>query len=268
MSITNQLATALPVFQKPQSELGPQAWRNPTFPAPRMDQLLEDNSWLPDDSLLLGMGEDNRPLSLDVYDPRTGSILITGDKHCGKTAFLRMLAYSANLKMGSGEIQFLVLTHATHEWREVEGLPGCMGVWPAGHVLAARSLNRLIPWCGHDREDARTVVLLLIDGLDTLILSDSIARPELRWLFRYGPEYRIWTIATFNAGRLPRFASWCEYFGLMIFGSIRQPRLAGILTGVNDSKLSSLLPGIQFSLRKPEGWMKFWIPSIDERTSG
>jgi hypothetical protein len=71
-------------------------------------------------------------------------------------------------------------------------------------------------------------------------------------------------VATFNAGRLPRFASWLELFGLFIYGTIRQPNLAEALTGDAAADLQSLFPGLQFSLRKPDGWLKFSIPSFDQ----
>jgi hypothetical protein len=53
----------------------------------------------------------------------------------------------------------------------------------------------------------------------------------------------------------------------LIFGFIRQPNLAEALTGETNTDLQSLFPGVQFSLRKPEGWLKFWIPSNNDERS-
>jgi hypothetical protein len=267
MSISDQFTLALQVFRELETELGQRKRDVPPPPAPGIEQLVQDAGSLPADSLLLGIAADGLPLLLDLYDPAPGPVLVTGDKGCGKTAFLQMLAQTSDLMPGPGDVQFGVITHAPEEWTEVEALPGSMGVWPAAHSSAGRFLNRLVAWGGHPHNDGRTVALLLVDGLDALALSDSVTRQDLRWLLTYGPEHRIWPVVTFNAGRAPRFASWLELFGLFIYGAIRQPNLAEALTGDASADLQSLFPGLQFSLHKPDGWLKFWIPSFNQGRS-
>jgi hypothetical protein len=267
MSVSDQFTLALKVFRDLESELGQRTRETPPPPSPTIEQLMQDLGPLPDGSLLLGVAADGLPLLLNLYDPAPGPILVAGDRRSGKTAFLQTLARASDLAPDPGEIQFGVLTNHPGEWSEIEALPGSMGVWPATHSSAARYLNRLVAWGEHPGNDGHTAVLLLIDGLDTLILSESITRQDLMWLLSYGPEHRIWPVATFNSGRLPRFASWMQSFGLLIFGYVSQPNLAEVLTGDSAADLNSLLPGVQFSLRNPDGWLKFWIPSINQERS-
>jgi hypothetical protein len=264
MSITDQFSLALKVFREIESELGQGTREAPPPPSPSLDQLTHDLGPLPEGSLLLGVAADGLPLLLGLYDPAPGPVLVTGDKRSGKTAFLQTLARATDLTPEPGEIQFGVLTNYPGEWTAIETLPGSMGIWPAAHGSAGRYLNRLVAWGGHPGNDGRTAVLLLIDGLDTLILSESVTRQDLMWLLSYGPEHRIWPVATINAARLPRFASWLQFFGLSIFGYVSQPDLAEGLTGDSAADLHGLIPGVQFSLRNPDGWLKFWIPSTSQ----
>ena len=264
MSTSDQFSLALKVFREVEAELGKRTRETLPPPSPTIEQVMQDLGLLPDGSLLLGVATDGLPLLLNLYDPAPGPILVTGDKRSGKTAFLQTIARASDLAPDPGEIQFGVITNHPDEWTAIESLSGSMGIWPAAHSSAARYLNRLVAWGEHPGNDGRTAVLLLLDGLDTLILSESIARQDLMWLLSYGPEHRIWPVATFNSGRLPRFASWMEYFGLTIFGYINQPNLAEVLTGDAAADLNGLIPGVQFSLHNPEGWLRFWIPSITQ----
>jgi hypothetical protein len=266
MSISDQFTLALKVFRDLETEFGQRTRETPPPPSPSIEQLMQDLGPLPDESLLLGVAADGLPLLLNLYDPAPGPILVTGDRRSGKTAFLQTLARASDLTPDPGEIQFGVITNFPDEWGAIESLSGSMGVWPATHSSAARYLNRLVAW-GEQSDDRRTAVLLLIDGLDTLILSESVTRQDLMWLLSYGPEHRIWPVATFNSGRLPRFASWMQYFGLLIFGYVSQPNLAEVLTGNSAAELNGLIPGVQFSLCNPEGWLRFWIPSITQERS-
>lgn len=264
MSIAEQFSTALSVFRAFEKEHGRSREPIPAPPAPDLDQVLEQTGTLPAGTVLLGLADDGVPLVLNLYDPLPGAILVAGDRGCGKTGLLRMMASAADRMPGADDVQFGVITHATEEWLDLEALPGCMGVWPSSHAAAGNYLDRLVYWGQHPQNDGRTVVMLLIDGLDALLLSDGPAAASLRWLLSRGPRWYIWPVATFNAGRLPRFLPWMERFGMHIFGSIRQANLAEALTADPAVDLAMLFPGLQFAMSRPDGdWMKFWIPAVD-----
>ena len=59
-----------------------------------MEQIEPLAAWntLPESTLLLGFGEENVTLMLDLHSPAAGSLLVAGDRGCGKTSLLRMLA--------------------------------------------------------------------------------------------------------------------------------------------------------------------------------
>jgi len=186
---------------------------------------------------------------------------VAGDGGSGKTAFLRSLAQASDLQ-NPGEIQFGMLTPFLEEWAVLETLSNCLGIWPAYHVAACNFLSQLVSWA-YVLPKCQQVVLILFDGLDLLAASGLQVQQDLRWLLMYGPERQIWLVVTVNPGRLTRLENWLVYFRTRILGHVKRPQTARLLVGDPEIDLAALLPGRQFGLLRPEGWLKFCLPTAE-----
>jgi NACHT domain len=249
MSSTDQFLIALQAFQELQSELHPPE-ETAVFVDPDPLQVAE----LPPGSLLLGLGEDVHPLTLDLYDPAPGPILVAGDGGCGKTTFLKSLAAASD---SLPDVQFGVVTPFPEEWKDQEALPGCLGIWPSYHPSSGDFLERLVSWA-EVLPATRQAVLLFVDGLD-LMLREPPARHQLRWLLAHGPGTQVWPLVTVNPGHMARLGSMLDYFTTRILGHTRTARTMRLLTDDPALDLCSLAPGVQFYLVGKDESLRFWI---------
>jgi hypothetical protein len=259
MSITDQFLLAVQAYREIQTELHPKAAASPSKEnAPDADGSDNSPQILPDGSLLLGLAEDGLPLMLDLYDPAPGPLLVAGDRRSGKTAFLKSLARASDLR-DPGEIQFGVVTPFPEEWEDEEALSNCLGIWPAYHPSSQDFLSQVVSWADALAR-SRQVILVMVDGFDLLNAGDTKLQHDLRWLFLYGPERQAWPVVTVNPGRLNHLDTWLDYFQTRILGRVSRYQTARLLLDKSHADLSTLEPGIQYGLSRPEGWMKFWLP--------
>jgi hypothetical protein len=253
MSTTDQFLLALQAYQEIQAELCQQEEIAPAAtPVPVQVEPVADGS------LLLGLGEDGLPLTLNLYDPTPGPLLVAGDGGCGKTALLQSLA---GVSDASPDIQFGVLTPFPEEWRGLEAMPNNLGIWPAYHPAAGDFLAQLVSWA-EALPETRQAVLLLVDGLELMSL-DSTTRYLLRWLLVNGPERQVWPVVTVNPARMIRLGSLLEYFQTRILGHVRRYQTAQLLIGEPPVNLAALIPGSQFYLSSPQDCLRFWLPPIE-----
>ena len=266
MSTTDQFTPALQAYQGIQAEFQPgekplhiDARNSPPESPPDLVSIL------PNESLQLGLSEEGFPLMLNVYDPAPGSLLVAGDEGSGKTAFLQSLAETSAFQ-DPGEIQFGVLTPFPEEWKRLEALPNCMGVWPTDHLAASDFLSQMISWA-NVLPSSRQAVLVLFEDLDLLTSGNNKVQQDLRLLLMSGPERQIWPIVTVNPGKLTRLENWLGYFQTRILGQIKHPQTASLLTGDTKINLATLLPGIQYGLSHLEGWQIFRLPPVKKYSS-
>jgi hypothetical protein len=261
MSTTDQFLIGLKAYQEIQAELRQEEKNQPASLGTRDPELpVEEVPDLPGGSLLLGMAEDGLPVLLDLYNPSAGPLLVAGDGGTGKTAVLQSLARTSSLQ-DPGDIQFGVLTPFPEEWTTLESLPNGLGIWPAYHPSAHNFLSQLVGWA-ETLPETRQAVLLLVDGLDLLAGSGFQSQQDLRWLLMYGPERQVWPVVTINPGRLSHLQTWLDYFHTRILGQIKHAHNARLLLDNPEVDLANLLPGTQFGLSQPDGWLKFLLPPL------
>jgi hypothetical protein len=254
MSTTDHFLLALRAYQEICAELRQQEAEEPVAgSAP-----VQSDVQLPDGTLLLGLGEDGVPLTLDLFDPTPGPLLVAGDSGCGKTALLQSLA---GLAADQPDVLFCVLTAFPEEWRGHEALPNSLGIWPLYHAASGNVLAQLMDWTAVLPE-TRQAVLLLVDGLELMRLSSDV-RYALRWLLTYGPAGQVWPVVTVNPNHLSRGHSLLEYFETRIVGSIRRPAAARLLLENPPADVADLMPGVQFFFSWPQGIVRFWIPPVE-----
>ncbi len=233
----------------------------PSLPdLPEMEQTVSEEGPLPEGSLLLGMAPDGLPVLLDLHNPTPGPLLVAGDSGSGKTAYLQYLASCLDASSEPGDIQFGVLTNYPEEWSEVDRLPSSMGIWPAYHRSTDVFLSQLINWA-EVLPDNRVMVLLFVDDLDAMTQLNPKTKHDLRWLFRYGPERRVWPIVTMSAARMDQNALWMDYFRTYVFAHMDHPAVLEPFVGRDHVCSAELVPGRQFAMQLPEGWMTLNIPA-------
>lgn len=262
MSTTDQFLLALQAYQEIQAELRQEKQSLPMAPETSIpDKPVEKAAPIPDGSLLLGLAEDGLPVLLDLYDPTPGPLLVAGDGGSGKTAVLKSLARTSGFQ-NPGDVQFGVLTPFPEEWTALESLPNCLGIWPAFHPSANNFLSQLVSWA-EVLPETRQAVLLLFDGLDLLNGSGFQSQHDLRWLLMYGPERQVWPVVTVNPGRLSHIQTWLDTFHTRILGQVKHTHNARLLLDDPEINLADLLPGTQFGLSQPNGWLKFYLPPLE-----
>ena len=262
MSTTDQFLLALDAYQEIQAELRQEGPPQPVTPsAPDAERTLAQPAALPVGSLLLGLAEDGLPVLLDLFDPAPGPLLVAGDGGSGKTAFLESLARLAGLQ-DPGDIQFGVVTPFPEEWKALESLPHCLGVWPAYHPSAQLFLSQLVSWA-EALPATRQAILLLFDGFDLMSASEFPSQHDLRWLLLYGPERHIWPVVTINPARLVHLQAWLDYFHTRVLGQVKHKHNARLLMDDPQAALADLLPGTQFLLSQSGNCLKFWLPPLE-----
>lgn len=248
MSLTDQFLLALQAYQEIRAEL-----RQPETALPDLE--IEAPA---EGNLLLGLGEDGRLLTLDLYDPAPGPLLVAGDGGCGKTSLLHALARASQ---STPDVQFGALTPFPEEWQGCESLPNSLGVWPAYHPSAGDFLAQVAGWA-ESLSETRQVILLFVDGLELMHL-DSPARYHLRWLLQNGPERQVWPFVSVNPARLGRLGSLPDHFETRLLGRVRRRQSASLLCGDPAPDLAALLPPMQFCYFSPQGSLRFWLPPLE-----
>jgi len=217
------------------------------------------------------------PLYLDLQNPRTGSILVTGDEGCGKTRLMQSMVAQALRDHSHRELQAAVI--ATHErkWdtymrrfapgRHFRAVPD--GGWPAERVcleLASLVEQRL------EGDPTGPVILLVIDGLVPMLGSSHNVQASLRFLIDQGPLVRVRPIMSLTTHQALNLHYWVSLFRTSLIGQIASPAevrahnapllAAGIpldaLTGC-PGQFVAVGPAAGEPARSIPGWTRFWM---------
>lgn len=270
----DQVEIALEAYRQLQAELRPDSYprertapeeieASPALPPrPDLTQVLEEIGPLLSGTIFLGLTEDGTPLLHDLFpaeegEATAGPLLVTGDARSGKTAFLQNLAASLD---ADGDLLFAVITSRLAEWEPFEALPSSLGIWPGRPASIGRLLGQLCPWAESPRRHAG--VILLIDDLELVTEAGAEVRRDLRYLLLYGPERGIWPVTTLRASQVGARRTWLDYFTSRVYAHVASAPLAEYLTDDAQAQLGDLLPGVQYLLKLPDGWLKFWIPAL------
>lgn len=254
-----EFTLALRALQQVQAEIG----AAPTPEAqllPAVSDLLEQAGPLPPKSVLFGIAGDGLPLLLRLDQPSSGPILLVGDKGSGKTLFLQTLARATRHLNPVEETAIITLTDFPDEWN-MHNMPGrSLRVYPAYQTSTSDLLVRLADW-SNTSHDNRSI-LLLLDGLDSVLHFEDIAQQALAFLLEQGPNTGLWPIVSVNSARAVKLPEWLEFFHTRIYGRIVNPQMSDELTHLPGAPLESLFPGAEFCLRQQSRWMRFWLPSL------
>ncbi len=258
MNNSNQFLLARQSYQEILDELHPEYSNNIlSTGSPILDKVIPTLGPLPPATIPLGIARDGLPVLMNLDKPSTGPLMIIADGKSGKTDFLKTLAINTNHDGNSGDIQFGVVTNSPEEWKQVDILPGSMGIWPADHPSAGDFLTRLIYWA-EALPGSRQFILLLIDDLDMMKDLSLVCRHALRWLFMNGPTRHIWPVVSLNTCRIGENVKWLDLIPTYIFGKIVSEKDLSLLRDIPDNP-NNLLPMSEFTVRLKEGWIIFSI---------
>jgi hypothetical protein len=217
---------------------------------------------LPSNALFLGAAYDGLPILLNLNDPTPGPILVAGDQGSGKTAFLQIIAQASPLLHTPEEVQFGIITAHPDEWAGFEEIANCMGIFPTHENKTEDFILSLADWAHNNRHEKR-FALLLIDDLETITEMGEDVQQSLRWLLLRGPNRKVWTFTTLNAGRTKKVLPWLDAFRTRLFGAIKNAHDAETIVPKSGAALHLLEPGLEFILNENRQWVKFWIPPVD-----
>jgi len=228
---------------------------------PNQDDIVSGIIPLPPDTLMIGMAKDGLPILFQLKDPSPCPVIIIGDQDSGKTNLLKTLAGSINMGKDPIDIQFGVVTNFLEEWQDLEVKPECLGIWPINHGSADQFIRRMVDWAKQPFH-GRQVMVLFIDNLASLLNTDLEVRENLKWLLMNGATRQCWTIASLNIVHAIRMKPWLGLFNTRIFGYIQQPSMAKVIEVEYLPDFENKVPGLEFDLLQPGGWMRFWSPSL------
>jgi len=260
MTQTNRFAMTLETLADP----GPQiraAHADPSPGLPSLSEVLAEYSPLPKSALFLGLAEDGLPVLLNLRDPVPGPLLIAGDVKSGKTALLKSIAHAVDYAHRPSRVEYIILTEHLVEWNGFERSSNCQGILSFQDHETASYVSSLIEW-GHKNKNNEQSLLLLIDGLESLIQTEELHQ-QLRWLLMRGPAHNIWPIVTLNAQPGDDTKLWLEAFRTRLFGCIQNEQDAEVLTGLHNFSFKDLLAGSQFAMHEGSNWLPFWVPNPD-----
>jgi hypothetical protein len=250
---------ALRAFREVQIEMGHDPAAGQIL-FPTLSETLDGLTCMPPDALLFGIAGDGLPLLLHLRDPRPGPILVMGERGCGKTDFLKVLMLAAGRFSEPAEARFAVLSDHISDFDDLYGSGNLLGAWPAYDAACSDVLFQLASQV--QGGGLNQPLLLLIDGLESVLQMEREAQENLAYILSYGPQSLVWPVVTVNSELALKLSGWLEYFCTRIYGRIANPRTAETLTPQPGAPLNSLFPGSQFCLRQNTNWLKFWLPSL------
>lgn len=254
-----QAALAFRAYREIQIEMGLDPAPGQTaFPV--LSESLQKFAGLPADTLLLGIAADGKPVLLRLRDPRPGPLLVTGERGCGKTDFLKVLLKASERLAAPSGTRFVVLSDYLSDFDEIGPSESLLGIYAPYQPQTAELLYELA--CQAQNLSVQAPLVLLIDGLQSILQMEPDAHANLTYLLENGPQALIWPIVTLNAGMALRMPDWLAFFRTRVYGRIANPRLIDELTPLPGAPLNSIFPGAQFCLRQNGGWQKFWLPVL------
>ncbi len=225
---------------------------------PTVNETFSYLNQLPNDTLFLGMADDELPVLLNMFDSVPGPILISGDAGSGKTTFLKMIAEASSIMHSPSVVQYGVITPFPNEWQGFETSKHCAGIFPIYEKSSMDFVISLSAWAHGNK--SKQVVLLLLDDLYRINQSEFETKNDLRWLFMRGPSKRVWPIVTVNSEKMIEVEPWLDLFRTRIFGAVNNASLGETITNSDRAELHKLAPGIEFTMRERSDWLRFWVP--------
>jgi hypothetical protein len=261
MPTLEDFTLALRAYQQVQAEMGIKVPAGGEI-MPRVLDVLERTGPLPAHAVIFGVAADGLPLLLRMDRPASGPILVMADKGSGKTAFLQTLAQSIRRLNPVEETAILALTDFPDEWRSGHLSARNFRVYPAYEETASDLMLRLSDWSSANQGQQERSIIVLLDGLDSVLHLSDEGQQAFTFLLQHGPASRLWPIVAVNSVLACKLPAWLALFQTRIYGRIANPQVSDELTHLPGAPLDSLFPGAEFCIRHQSRWLRFWLPSF------
>jgi hypothetical protein len=216
----------------------------------------------PPHTILIGICDDDIPLTLSLDNPAPGALLLIGDTGAGKTRLARSILTSAMQMNTPEQVVYSILASDIHEYTDLAEYDNCRSLF----ALRDPALLDLIDQLYEEGEKRRSqpdkqAVLLVIDDLSKFVQRLNIDRlTKLVHLIKHGPRLRIWIAAALSARDVDSTdPSLLDAFRTHLLGSLADPVLATYLGGDASCPVGQLDKGNQFCASVGGEWLKFWI---------
>lgn len=228
-----------------------------------LHQVMNEIGPLPPCSIVIGGCEDGMHFYLAMDDPRPGSILVVGDRGCGKHRLIESILASAVKLNPPRRLRYALLTeHTSHT-----GSAHCYTALEPG-IEASGLINELTDvfaqrWAG---QGSGSPILLIVEDLSRVRNTiDEQSFEDLLWLIQHGPQAYIWPVVTLHAEDFPAVDEYIlNAFGTYLLGKMHSQETAQAFTGGGETFAGELEVGKQFSVLFDDQWLKFWVPEINE----
>jgi hypothetical protein len=231
--------------------------------------LLENNSNLPGQAVVLGICEDGLPLALDLNDPSPGSLLAMGDAREEQIQLLRMAVASVALRNSPRAVQFLVFSHQPDLWQKWVSEHGfdrhCLAIEEAQEDSVCEWIIRLADWTEQRRLGQRSgpPVLLVIDTLTFLPRLAYDIRLNFDWMIKEGPPAQIWTMAAISTDLAASLGiRMLRSFQSRILGCAKDPTVFSRLAGLDEQQAAVFNQPGRFAVQVGDHWLHFQLPAF------
>jgi DNA segregation ATPase FtsK/SpoIIIE-like protein len=215
-------------------------------------ELFEGIVALPRLTAVLGVGDDGRPILINLTEPGMNHIMIAGGENAGKSSLLRSAAVSLALHNRQAHLQMMIIDPN----QEITGQTGQSPLSPLvylPHMLApivenleeiAASLNWLMGEITY-REEQRNrapIIFLIVDNLHHLLAvgGQPILAPLTRIIQR-GGRVGVHLAVSYQEGGAALPGLLQPYFTVRLVGKVDSPQQARAAAGVADSQADYLL---------------------------
>jgi hypothetical protein len=243
---------------------------SPLVQLPTVGQTLHAVEPTPYKSILIGACEDGMPFMLDLTQPSTGPILVTGDAECGKTRQLKVMVESALRSASPREIQIGVISDQLDEWSNLfdpyQRVKYSLGLYPWSGEAVIALIDAMVT-LAEDRLGGRRggpSILLMVDDLSRIDGLDYRAQMAFHWLLQNGAQAGIWVVASLQSDQAAEMPFWVALFRTRLFGKIGDSAIASQLAIYDGFELDHLISGLEFCTRTGKKWLSYWVPQLGD----
>lgn len=234
------------------------------YPLPLLENIIQDLAPLPENMMIIGSCDDGLPIILDMTNPSSGSILVTGERGCGKTHLLSTMARSVCLSTPARLLRVAGVTTSQLEWQAIAQSPHGYK-WASTHSLEAQAILRELTRVSGQRSTGPAggnMLILVIDSLAELVQNlDTADLQRLTDLVSNGPARGIWTIASAGEEEASVDLQLSNAFRTHLIGHSKITQPWGRGPENIPPMASELVPGAQFCVNIDGQWVNFWIPA-------